>query len=152
MNDIYKTCDSCKFFSNPGNSPVCLNCATTGNPVSNWQPKTTDADDPYSGTCANCGGQLMADFVFCPYCGQFAKQTVCKAAQFPCELADDDGICKIPECIKPGKRADLTGPTVKSCWNCARENADRASFNCIQCARPGNNHSNWQPVKGGDRP
>ena len=46
----------------------------------------------YSGTCASCGGQLMDDFVFCPYCGQFAKDDGHNKPE-PCEwAADEDGI------------------------------------------------------------
>jgi len=32
-------------------------------------------DEKPSGTCGCCGGQLYEDYVFCPYCGEFAKPT-----------------------------------------------------------------------------
>jgi hypothetical protein len=31
------------------------------------------ADDPCTGTCSTCGGQLREGYTFCPYCGEFAK-------------------------------------------------------------------------------
>jgi uncharacterized Zn finger protein (UPF0148 family) len=32
-------------------------------------------DETPIGTCPTCGGGLMDSYVFCPYCGEFAKQT-----------------------------------------------------------------------------